>query len=493
MKNITKIIARDGLTPFERVQLIVRNDLHKHNTGNNLIPEADLIALTPQSSSPIHEINTYNMYINGWNTFEYLTLDMQTTYFKTLLSISRLQTLVDSCRRSKTFSAKILIKDDYDDLFVFALKHTGFEYNQLVHAYTFEQIPVSLQKDMLTLDPENNYEYWLQEAQLAEIVTGKTELVGVEIDQLTKLIVGHIPWGDSFDMGVCKLSIKQCIFNGYFAGYPMIEFGKRIAAEQDITYTNDDDLRRILAKLSNLKHTLTQTVRDTVAEGFFFDEYIPLCNGTGRKTIHGTTKQTHANIMKEWLKARKSTIDMLRTHIEAGGLELQTQTSRFFETSKDTMYVTGTSLYQADTDLPFVSAYKQHIEEMVPNLYPHYFVQLAPIISGYSTLLMFKEIADQISAIYDLPMSEQVEQFLSEVRESTNLLHLSLSRISDSVHQDQWKNNDTQYRLQTFLPELSVPLEKATPDHNKITKSYEDKLVKVFGGRWCKLNDSHLS
>lgn len=483
MKDITKIIARGGLTPFERVQIFVQNSLHKQETRKDLLPEADLRALTLTNQAKPHEIKEYNIYLAGWDNFEYLTLDVQTVYLKLMLQISRLQHFVQLVKGKKDAYIKRLAGDSYDDLFAFTLKHTGYKYDHLVHAYTYEHIPESLKQDMLQIDMYNDPEYWLQEVQLAEILTGNNELRVEDIEQLTDLIVGHIPWGHEFDLGLCKLSVKQCVFNGYFAGYPMIEFGRRIAAERDIDYESEDELRSILVKLPNLKHILIETVRESIKDGLFDTEYVPLCKSCRKKAVSGVTKQRHSDIMSAWMEARKETMALLNQQITSGELELKINNSRFFETVKETSYITGTSLYQAGDSLPYVSAYKAQIDTLVPKLYSHYFTQQANLMERYSTLLAYKEMADTASTLFDLPMSGRADDFLAEVRESIHSLYLTLEHRRDDIRHEQWKK-DSPYTIETFVPELSIQLEDTKSAYYDLTKSYNDKFAKIFGGRW---------
>jgi hypothetical protein len=267
----------------------------------------------------------------------------------------------------------------------------------------------------------------------------------------------------------------------------MMEFGKRIADKHGITYADEDELRKKLADLPNLKYILTETIKETIASGLFFDEYVSLCNSHGHKAIYGTTKLTHSEIIQLWQQERLKTVSMINKLIESGELELQTNTERFFETYAESTYSTGTSLYRASHNLPFVQAYKQNIDSAVPQTYAHYCVQQSDIPLKYSTLLQFKVMADNTSSIYEVPVSDQADEFLQETKEAAHLLHLSLAGISDDIRHDQWKDNDNPYPIKPFLPDLSVQLEDTEPQHSKTTQRYEEKLVKEFGGRWKTL------
>ena len=94
----------------------------------------------------------------------------------------------------------------------------------------------------------------------------------------------------------------------------MLEFGKRPASRDNITYEDEDDLRTKLGQLSDLRYKLEQVVMG--ADGLFFSEYIPLCHCTGHTTYEGETKLPHNELMQPGIKAKDKSERKLKTLIK---------------------------------------------------------------------------------------------------------------------------------------------------------------------------------
>ena len=89
MKDLTKIIQKGNLTPRERALLVIRHDAHLLKTGETLLSEADLVALTT-NWRPLtnNEAEQYNKIISLWDLYQKLQIDMQTCYLTTQLALS---------------------------------------------------------------------------------------------------------------------------------------------------------------------------------------------------------------------------------------------------------------------------------------------------------------------------------------------------------------------------------------------------------------------
>ena len=91
MKDLTNIIQKGNLTPRERALLIVKHDAHLVKTGEALLSEADLVALTNWRAQTNTQAEQYNNIINLWDLYQKLQIDMQTIYLTTQLALSRLE------------------------------------------------------------------------------------------------------------------------------------------------------------------------------------------------------------------------------------------------------------------------------------------------------------------------------------------------------------------------------------------------------------------
>ena len=63
MKNLSKLLLKSNLTPKERVMALIKNDIHRDKTGEHILSESDVYALSdswsPKTSA---EAESYNKY-----------------------------------------------------------------------------------------------------------------------------------------------------------------------------------------------------------------------------------------------------------------------------------------------------------------------------------------------------------------------------------------------------------------------------------------------
>lgn len=484
------MLRKGNLTPKERVLLVIRNDAHFQKTGKELINEADMTALTVNwKPQDYREAEKYNQYLAVWEMFQKLELDMQTTYLTSMLSLSRMEHIATlfyhkkDAPKERQYYLEHLIPDDHEKEFrVFFLKHSGFEYDKLLHLCTFYSLPKTTQQDILLLDPyaDGDHAYFLAEEQLARILTNKKTLNDAEMEELTKIIINSIPWGHELSFLEHKISIKEVLFNINFAGYPLLEFGKRLASRHNLDYGDDDDLRKKLSQISDLRYKLESVIRDTVREGLFFNEYIPLCNNRGFKTYVGMTKLPHNEIMKLWLKAKDTQTKKLQQLIDSGELVMEQCPTRFFEVSLDKTYITGKSLMQASSKLPFVSDYQKQLDEVLLFSYPSFLTSESVVFSNYQHLLAFKVIAERMSEMVGVNVTEKASMYLKEIADSVNILNFYFRNISDHIDHFIYDAKDYQHPLQTFLPDVGIELHNLRPKPSKgieIFLKEADKLL----------------
>lgn len=489
MKDITKLLAKGNLSPRERVLLVIRNEAHERKTGKSLVTEADIVALTMNwKPRDYKEAEQYNRYLDVWNMFGRLEIDMQTCYLMTQLSITRLEQIaqlfyykLDNQRQREYVLSRVIPDDQTNEFRDFFLQHTGFEYDRLLHLYTFYSLPKKLQRDILLLDPSatSDHSYFLAEEQLARILSSKQSLSEKDIDILTKTIIDSIPWGQEVDFSVVKISVKNVIFKTHFAGYSLLNFGKRLASRNDITYETEDELHTELAKLSDLKHKLEVVVRDAIAEGLFFNEYIPLCNSKRHITFEGETEMKHDEIMRLWIKAKDKTVNLFQEYIANGDLVLRECPTKFFEVSLNKTYVTGESLIQSNIESPFVFDYQNQFTDFTLYSYPAFIVHQSSVFENSSYLLAFKEITESMSKIIGEDLSEKVSKHLAEISDSINTLNFYLRHTDDHMQEAIYAKDTVKYRLQTFLPDPSITMQTLIPKKNEGLKMFAEELNKL--------------
>lgn len=489
MKDITKLLAKGNLTPRERVLLVIRNEAHERKTGKNLVTEADIVALTTSwKPRDYKEAEQYNKYLEVWNMFGRLEIDMQTSYLMSQLSIARLEQIAqmfyykrDSPKQREHFLSRVIPDDHTKEFRNFFLQHSGFEYDRLVHLYTFYSLPKKLQQDILLLDPSvtSDHSYFLAEEQLAHILTGKQSLSEKEVDVLSKIVIDSVPWGQEANFSVVKISVKEVIFKTHFAGYSLLNFGKRLASRNNITYKTEDELHVELAKLPDLKYKLEGIVRDTIREGLFFNEYTPLCNSAGYLTFEGETELRHDEIMRRWIKAKDKTVNLLQQHIASGDLALKKRPTKFFEVSLNKTFITGESLLRSNIKLPFIEDYKNQFADVTLYSYPAFLIQESSVFESYSHLLEFKTVTEKMSEIIGEDLSEKALKHLAEISDSINTLNFYLRHIDDYIQEFIYTQGSIKYPLQTFLPDPSITLQNLTPKKNEGLKIFTEELSKL--------------
>lgn len=484
MKDLTKIIQKGNLTPRERALLVIRHDAHLLKTGKVLLSEADLIALTSWRPQNNYEVDQYNKIMNLWDLYQKLQIDMQTVYLGTQLALSRLEHSAsmiyyrsDSFKPSRLkFNGSLFLEDDAE-FRAFFLENSGYEYDRLVHLFTFYSLSEDEQKDVLRLDPyvTSDHKYFLEEEQIARIIGNKKNLTAEDVDTLTKTIINSIPWGHELRLPNTKISFKEVIFNIHFAGYPLMEFGRRLASRYNIKYETDDELRDKLSEVDDLKYKLEKVVHDTISDGSFFDEFTPLCMSTDHLTHEGKTVLPHDELMKRWIKAKDSIIKTVERCINSGDLEVHEYPTRFFEISVNKTFITGTSLEHTKLTLPFTKDVASQIDKSMHYFLPAFLVHKSSVFENYQYLLKFKEVTVLLSEIIGIDLSETISNHLESVCESVDTLSFYLRQMTDKLLERSSQLN-VQYPLQTFMPDPSLVLRSLEAKENESLKVFAERI-----------------
>jgi hypothetical protein len=413
---------------------------------------------------------------------------MQTVYLNTKLRLSQLETLTLTYKYQLEALKRtgVLEEDSSRD---FLLAHTGIAYDHLLYTYTFHSLPKTIQQDILLLDPEmpHDHSYWQQEVQLAEVLTDKAEVTEEEINVLTDIIVNRLPWSHTIDPGIFKISVRQCVFNLYFGSCPMEQFAIQIAEKYNVSYTSLNELTDTLAKRPNLKHEMTTVVREAIAGGLFVSEHIPLCNSHGTNTHNGETTHSHSMTMKTWHKEMKKADAILQKHIDSGELELSTSAARFFEAPFGTAYITGRSLMQADSRLPFVSAYQTQVDSLATETTLFEIFSNTLIFTNYSQLLTYVQIAKKMDVLIGEEVSATANEWIKETKESVHLLYMQARRIRERMD-GRLDNHKSNYRVQTFFDDLTITLEETEPARSESIDMFEEDMKKLLGWEWTSLD-----
>ena len=350
-------------------------------------------------------------------------MDMQTIFFTSLLDLSEIEKILILFffREDVTASKQVFEKNNNEaeqaEVRNYFLENTGIEYKNLVHRYAFNSLSKLLQQDMELLHPEVQYDssYFNEEEELAKVLEGKTELTQQDIEKLTNLIICSVSWGDQDLIKSRGMNYYGMIFNSYYAGIPLKYFGQLLAKERNLEYKDDKQLIKELSEIKNLRAELRRIVVDSIKNGLFENEYIPLCNSDTYKTYSGKTKQKHNVIFKQWIKAKQKAVVEIQKHIKENDLIFEERKEQIYEFAWTKTIVTGTSLYYADESISFVKEYKEQIEILLSYGMMLRVLEARDISEKYSHLLRYNEVAEKMSKILNEDATYTAEKYLDQI------------------------------------------------------------------------------
>lgn len=493
MKKLSKLLQKGNLSPRERIMAVIKNDIHKEKNGTTVLSETDLHALSegwqPKDN---YEAKEYNKYWNAWDTFVKLGMDMQMLFYTALLDLAEIEKALilyyfnDNRSKMRLVFDKQSTDEQIINMRNYVLDNTGIEYKTLIHRHTFHKLPKSLQNDMIALHPEaeNDSSYFDEEEQLATILKGKKNITEEEIDELTEMIVQGIQWNRRATFEEKGLNFMGTIFHAYFAGYPLMNFGKKLADIHDIDYENEDDMIQKLGKIKNLKNEFTYAVHDAVADGLFFDEYTPLCNSQTYITYSGKTKLKHNLIISRWLKAKQKTIDEIQEYIDNNTLVVEDRTQILFDIPVIKTIITGGSLCHADESLLFVQEYKEQVEIMMDYGYLFEIRRVRDINEKYGQLLKYKEYADKISKIVEEDATHSAQRYLDEIQKTVDQMNLYIYGLEDQISNALFLKNDFTFYSERFFDDFKLCLDNIKPTSHISLDIFEERVKKFLNSEW---------
>jgi hypothetical protein len=143
--------------------------------------------------------------------------------------------------------------------------------------------------------------------------------------------------------------------------------------------------------------------------------------------------------------------------------------------------ITGTSLYCCREDIEFVQEYQKQIEILIPVSKMFLFIEKNAIpIANYKTLCEFRNLAQKVSSVFDIDMTESYSNFIKLYEEEVRFLNLSLGRIPDMIMEHLYTEESFKYIVDInddcFSFELSTNNKRKVAD---IAKQYADEFNKL--------------
>lgn len=432
------------MTPLERMTALVHNDVHREKTGKDCLSEADLHVLTSERLYNTSEVYEYNRYVDIVNLEDRMKMDAEMFLCRSELSLLRNQRVLDGFihRTQKCIGTTIEVfaKDiPTEESTRFLTKHTYLDYEKILHIFTFHNLPKDIQRDLLLLDEEAAHDpkYFEDQVFLYERFAKDGTLREEDKD----LIVERV-YSCMYHEGFKKLKNSTAEKDGFlphafFAELPVRDLFQKLVGGESVK--EDDDMGEKLlllveARAKNMNVSMEKMIKATLSEwldtGLFTCEYSPLFMSERFNTWNGNTKKNHKSLFMAWYTELKKSKQFFQKLLDAGKLEKQTITMDFLGMPRTIEILTGDSIYACSEDIDFVQEYKRQIKILAPAASMFLFAKkYATPSTNHRTLCGFKNLAQKISAIFGIDMTERYAEATAMYKEEVELCNLSLSKL----------------------------------------------------------------
>jgi hypothetical protein len=490
MKDITKLLSTNALKPKERLLLLAQSDIAKETTGSEILTPADKHALgegwKPANN---YEAQEYNKYNQGWNMALSARLDAQTTYLSAEISLYRSLALMGYLGHIPTGYKSEILGIDEEEVLQYLLRHSGLPYDRVVYATAFQNLSESERADILALypDAQTETEYLMQEELLAEMFDGSAGLSVPAKQKLVTAIVDDLynKYAGAFEKK--GLKSHQWYFEGYFADVPHKAILHKWAEYASVSAANDDALLQQFESFTQINHedaqsVLRRTVLRWLDEGLFVDEYIPLCRSSEKNTCNdSSTKLPHKKVLSAWLRAKGDASKTLQDLIAARQLKLEDRTHTVWGISDTIPTLTGESIYNHASDLPFVSEYKAQIDALRPVGAFLVYLHRQSFLEEYASLLAFQDIFAKLSRIYEVDAGQRITTFIADIEKRVRLLN---SQVRNSIENSVEKLHENHKFIIDVADSIDISLNSIEPGTGETETHYQTEFAGLFGSEW---------
>lgn len=497
MKKISNILRRSNITPYERVITLVHNDIHKEKNGKSALSDADIHTLTKGWYGSTSEINEYNKYIKIVQLEDTMELDAQMFLSRSEVSILRNQRVLDyfisNARRLKNISDREFAKDISDeDSVQFLVQNTYLEYEKVLHTLIFYNLPKEIQNDLLMLDVEviNDGRYLADQVFLYELFNKENGLTKQDKDLIINRIYSRMYYEGAKKIKRSNAEKDGFLLHTFFAELPVKDLFKKLTNEHRSVVDKEDDTEESLlsaveeyaeSKSISIEQLIKEKLSSWIDNGLFIKEYTPLFMSKRFDTWNGDTKKNHKELFMAWYTELEKSKEYLQKLLDTGKLKKQVVKKDFLSMSRTREVITGTSLYSCTENIEFVQEYQKQIEIFIPVSKMFLFIEknASPVIN-YKTLCEFKNLAQKVSSVFDIDMTEGYSNFIKLYEEEVRFLNLSLGRIPDMIMEHLYTEESFRYVIDInddcFAFELDVDNKIKVAD---IAKQYANEFNKL--------------
>lgn len=496
MKNLSNILRRSNITPFERVMALVHDDVHREKTGKGILSESDVYALTKGWYGSASEVTEYNKYINIARLESSMYMDAQMFLYRAEVSILRNQRVLDTflprARMINDLTDHPFAKDiPFEESVRFLTQHTHLGYEKVLHIYTFHKLPREIQDDLLLLDEEiASDEKYLRDQVFLYERFGDGDILS---KQNKDLIITNM-YSRMYYEGVKKIKNSTAEKDGFllhpfFAELQIKDLlqklvdDEHIASDKTDAGTEEGLLSLVEECARNKNMSIERLVKEKLSrwldDGLFVNEYSPLFMSGQFDTWNGDTKKNHAELFAVWYTELQKSKQYFQVLFDSKKLEKGVLEKEFLGMTRTTEIITGISLYACKEDADFVKEYKKQIESLLPIANVFLFIKkYAAPTKNYRTLREFKKLAQKVSSMFDIDMTEKYTEFINSYQEEVTFLNLSSSRLADMATGHLYLQESLRYIIDIDEHCFTFDLEEEG-DVVNIVQKYSDEFKKL--------------
>jgi len=487
MKNFTNILRKSNITPKERVRMLVQHDVHKEKTGKDILSEADINTLTKYWHPTESEATEYNKYIGIVQVENFMRMDATMFFSKSTIALLRNQRIVDSFSPEthpweETIEKYIAQDVPKSEAIEYCTQVTYLEYQKLLHVFTFHNLPEATRNGLIRLDEfvASENRYLDDQVFLYELFRGGTELNEENKKRIINRVYSRVYYkkmrevkGDTEKDGF--------LIHSSFAELFVKDVVLRLLGNAGIVCSKSDSDEEILTALeayaksmdTSMEALFKETLSRWLDQGLFVKDCLPLF-----------ANEKHRDLFMAWYEELQKSKQYFQHLFDTRKLNKQKLETTFLGMPRMLEIVTGKSIYGCKEDVFFVEEYKRQIEMLVPFATLFLFTKKhASPVKNYKSLCVLRDLAQKISDIFDVDMTESYAGLIDSYKDEVKLLNFSLSRLIDVEIERLCLEDSFHYGLDIFDKAFSFNLDANDDDGmaeiaNMYMKEF-DKTIKV--------------
>lgn len=371
----------------------------------------------------------------------------------------------------------------------FLTQHMHLRYDKALHIYTFHKLPKDIQDDLLLLDEEiaSDEKYLGDQVFLYERFSDGNMLNKQNKDLIITSIYSRMYYEDVKKIRNSTAEKDGFLLHPFFAELQIKDLFQKLVNDEHIAFDKTDTEEGLLSlaeeharnKSTSIGKLVKEKLSQWLDDGLFVNEHVPLFMSERFDTWNGDTKKSHAELFMAWYAELQKSRQYFQALFDSKKLKKGMFEKEFLGIPRTMENITGTSLYACKEDVDFVEEYQKQIEILLPIANIFLFIKkYAAPTKNYKTLCAFKRIAQKISSIFDIDMTEKYTEFITSYREEVTFLNLSSSRLADMATDRLYLQESLQYIIDIDERCFTFDLEEGG-DAIGIVQKYADEFKEL--------------